>query len=49
MTRIPGNAPVQVQPKNDMLTALLGVAIAAQIIVLAVMVIRSYAVFDGLF
>lgn len=47
MTRIPGNAPVQVQPKNDMLTALLGSAIVVQIIVLTVLIIRSYSIFEG--
>ena len=48
MTRIP-TGPIQVRPQNDMLTAILGVAIVVQLLILAVMVIRSYTIFDGLF
>ncbi len=47
MTRIPGNRPVSVQPQNDMLTAILGAAIVVQIIVIVIMVVHSYAVFEG--
>lgn len=49
MTRIPGNAPIQVRPANDMLTALLGAACVSMLIALIVLVVRSYDVFDGLF
>ena len=49
MTRIAGNRPLPIRPQNDMLTAMLGAAIIVQIIVLVVLVVRSYAVFDGLF
>ena len=49
MTRIPGNAPIQVRPRNDMLTALLGAACVAMLIALVVLVIRSYPAFGGLF
>lgn len=47
MTRIPGNRPLPIQPQNDTLTALLGAAIVIQIIVIVVMIVRSYAIFDG--
>lgn len=47
MTRLSGNAPIQVQPKSDMLTALLGAAIVVQLITLIVLVIRSYSIFEG--
>ncbi len=49
MTRIPGNAPIQVRPRNDMLTGLLGGACVAMAIALAVLVVRSYTILDGLF
>lgn len=49
MTRIAGNAPIQVRPKNDLLTGLLGAACVAVIVALVVIVVRSYTVFDGLF
>lgn len=49
MSRIPGNRPLPIEPQNDMLTAMLGAAIVVQIIVLVVLVVRSYAIFDGLF
>lgn len=49
MTRLAGNAPIQVQPKNDLLTGLLGAACVAAAVALIVIVVRSYAVFDGLF
>ncbi len=47
MTRIPGNAPIQVRPQNDMLTAMLAAACVAVLIALIVLVVRSYSVFEG--
>lgn len=47
MTRIPGNRPVTVPPENDMLTAILGAAIVVQIAVIVIMIVHSYAIFDG--
>jgi hypothetical protein len=47
MSRISGNRPVPIQPQNDMLTAILGAAIVVQLIVLVVLVVRSYSIFEG--
>jgi hypothetical protein len=49
MTRLPVTQPVQVRPQNDMLTALLGAAVLAQIIALIVLFVRANTVFGGLF
>jgi len=49
MTRIPGNAPIAVKPRNDLLTGLLGAACVAMVIAIVVLVVRAYTIFGGLF
>lgn len=49
MTRVAGNTTVQVAPRNDMLTALLGAAVIAEVIALIVIFVRAQTVFGGLF
>jgi len=49
MTRITGSQPVQVRPRSDMLTALLGAAVVVQVIALIVVWMRANTVFGGLF
>lgn len=49
MTRVTANTTVQVSPRNDMLTALLGAAVVAEIVALIVLFVRASTVFGGLF